>query len=157
MTATMGVILTVWTVCLFLGPPIWLTMALAGTAFIFLQHVDPIIIAQQEVSAANSFTFVAAPLFILMGHVMNNAGVTHRIFDFATATVGWLRGGLCHANVVASMIFAGMSGSAVAEAGGLGMVEIRAMRDAKYPLDLAAGLTALAARIWREEPGAAAG
>jgi tripartite ATP-independent transporter DctM subunit len=146
-TATMGIILTVWTVCLFLGPPIWLTMALAGTAFIFLQHVDPIIIAQQEVSAANSFTFVAAPLFILMGHVMNNAGVTHRIFDFATATVGWLRGGLCHANVVASMIFAGMSGSAVAEAGGLGMVEIRAMRDAKYPLDMAAGLTAAAATI----------
>jgi tripartite ATP-independent transporter DctM subunit len=146
-TATMGMILVVWTVCLFLGPPIWLTMALAGTAFIFLQHVDPIIIAQQEVSAANSFTFVAAPLFILMGHVMNNAGVTHRIFDFATAMVGWLRGGLCHANVVASMIFAGMSGSAVAEAGGLGTVEIRAMRDAKYPLDMAAGLTAAAATI----------
>jgi tripartite ATP-independent transporter DctM subunit len=143
----MGMILVAWTVCLFLGPPIWLTMALAGTAFIFLQHVDPIIIAQQEVSAANSFTFVAAPLFILMGHVMNNAGVTNRIFDFATAMVGWLRGGLCHANVVASMIFAGMSGSAVAEAGGLGTVEIRAMRDAKYPLDMAAGLTAAAATI----------
>jgi tripartite ATP-independent transporter DctM subunit len=146
-TTTMTAILCVWVVCLFLGPPIWLTMALAGTAFIFLQHVDPIIIAQQEVSAANSFTFVAAPLFILMGHVMNNAGVTHRIFDFATAMVGWLRGGLCHANVVASMIFAGMSGSAVAEAGGLGTVEIRAMRDAKYPIDMAAGLTAAAATI----------
>ena len=66
----MTAILAVWTVCLFLGPPIWLTMALAGTAFIFLQHIDPIIIAQQEVSAANSFTFVAAPLFILMGQVM---------------------------------------------------------------------------------------
>ena len=52
----MTAILAVWTVCLFLGPPIWLTMALAGTAFIFLQHIDPIIIAQQEVSAANSFT-----------------------------------------------------------------------------------------------------
>jgi tripartite ATP-independent transporter DctM subunit len=146
-TATMGTILAVWTVCLFLGPPIWLTMALAATAFIFLQHVDPIIIAQQQVSAANSFTFVAAPLFILMGHVMNNAGVTYRIFDFATAMVGWMRGGLCHANVVASMIFAGMSGSAVAEAGGLGTVEIRAMRDANYPLDMAAGLTAAAATI----------
>jgi len=147
LTTTMSAILAVWTVCLFLGPPIWLTMALAGTAFIFLQHIDPIIIAQQEVSAANSFTFVAAPLFILMGQVMNNAGVTHRIFDFAAAMVGWLRGGLCHANVVASMIFAGMSGSAVAEAGGLGTVEIKAMRDAKYPIDMAAGLTAAAATI----------
>ncbi len=147
MTATMTTILCVWAACLFLGPPIWLTMAFAATAFVFLQHIDPIIIVQQEVSAANSFTFVAAPLFILMGHVMNNAGVTQRIFGFATAIVGWLRGGLCHANVIASMIFAGMSGSAVAEAGGLGVVEIRAMRDAKYPMGMAAGLTAAAATI----------
>jgi len=143
----MATILCVWAACLFLGPPIWLTMAFAATAFVFLQHIDPIIIVQQEVSAANSFTFVAAPLFILMGHVMNNAGVTQRIFGFATAIVGWLRGGLCHANVIASMIFAGMSGSAVAEAGGLGVVEIRAMRDAKYPMGMAAGLTAAAATI----------
>ena len=147
MTATMTTILCVWAACLFLGPPIWLTMALAATAFVFLQHIDPIIIVQQEVSASNSFTFVAAPLFILMGHVMNNAGVTQRIFGFATTIVGWLRGGLCHANVIASMIFAGMSGSAVAEAGGLGVVEIRAMRDAKYPIGMAAGLTAAAATI----------
>src|SRR4051812_18804288 len=109
----MLLILAVWVVVLFLGPPIWLTMALAGTAFVLTQHVDPTIIVQQEVSAANSFTFVAAPLFILMGHVMNNAGVTQRIFEFALVVVGWVRGGLCHANVMASMIFAGMSGSAV--------------------------------------------
>ena len=147
MTSTMLLILAVWVVVLFLGPPIWLTMALAGSAFVLIQNFDATIIAQQEVSAANSFTFVAAPLFILMGHVMNNAGVTHRIFDFATALVGWMRGGLCHANVIASMIFAGMSGSAVAEAGGLGTVEIKAMRDAGYPPGMAAGLTAAAATI----------
>ncbi len=147
MTGAMLAIAAVWAITLFLGPPIWLTMALAGTVFVLSQHIDAVIIAQQEVSAANSFTFVAAPLFILMGHVMNNAGVTHRIFDFALAIVGWLRGGLCHANVVASMIFAGMSGSAVAEAGGLGTVEIKAMRDANYPAGMAAGLTAAAATI----------
>ena len=147
MTGGMLAILGVWAIALFLGPPIWLTMAAAGTVFVLSQQIDPIIIVQQEVSGANSFTFVAAPLFILMGHVMNNAGVTHRIFDFALAIVGWLRGGLCHANVVASMIFAGMSGSAVAEAGGLGTVEIKAMRDANYPAGMAAGLTAAAATI----------
>jgi len=146
-TGAMELILAVWAVTLFAGAPIWLTMALAGSVFVLTQHIDSIIIVQQQVSAANSFTFVAAPLFILMGHVMNNAGVTNRIFDFALALVGWLRGGLCHANVIASMIFAGMSGSAVAEAGGLGTVEIRAMRDAKYPIDMAAGLTAAAATI----------
>ena len=147
MTSAMGWILAAWAVTLFLGPPIWLTMAAAGAVFVLTQHIDVTIIVQQEVSAANSFTFVAAPLFILMGHVMNHAGVTHRIFDFALAVVGWLRGGLAHANVMASMIFAGMSGSAVAEAGGLGTVEIRAMRDARYPADMAAGLTAAAATI----------
>lgn len=147
MTSAMLLILAVWVVVLFLGPPIWLTMALAGTVFVLSQHVDSVIIVQQEVSAANSFTFVAAPLFILMGHVMNHAGVTHRIFDFALVVVGWLRGGLGHANVMASMIFAGMSGSAVAEAGGLGTVEIKAMRDANYPVEMAAGLTAAAATI----------
>src|ERR1700693_3283414 len=147
MTSAMALILAVWIIVLFLGPPIWLTMALAGSTFVLSQSIDSIIIAQQEVSAANSFPFVAAPLFILMGHVMNNAGVTHRIFDFAAVIVGWMRGGLCHANVIASMIFAGMSGSAVAEAGGLGVVEIRAMRDAKYPIGMAAGLTAAAATI----------
>ena len=98
MTSAMLLILAVWVVVLFLGPPIWLTMALAGTVFVLSQHVDSVIIVQQEVSAANSFTFVAAPLFILMGHVMNHAGVTHRIFDFALVVVGWLRGGLGHAN-----------------------------------------------------------
>ncbi|HTP48655.1 MAG TPA: TRAP transporter large permease [Casimicrobiaceae bacterium] len=147
MTTAMTLILAIWATALFAGAPIWLAMALAGTAFVLTEHIDSIIIVQQQVSAANSFTFVAAPLFILMGHVMNNAGVTNRIFDFALALVGWLRGGLCHANVIASMIFAGMSGSAVAEAGGLGTVEIRAMRDAKYPIDMAAGLTAAAATI----------
>ncbi|MEO5699862.1 MAG: TRAP transporter large permease [Casimicrobiaceae bacterium] len=147
MTAAMGTILVVWVVALFLGPPIWLTMALAGSAFVLSQHFDALVIAQQEVSAANSFTFVAAPLFILMGHVMNHAGVTLRIFAFAQALVGWMRGGLCHANVIASMIFAGMSGSAVAEAGGLGMVEIKAMREGGYPPAMAAGLTAAAATI----------
>jgi tripartite ATP-independent transporter DctM subunit len=147
MTGAMGWILVAWLVVLFLGAPIWLSMVLAGSAFVLLQGFDLKVIGQQQVSAANSFTFVAAPLFILMGHVMNNAGVTQRIFAFAAALVGWLRGGLCHANVIASMIFAGMSGSAVAEAGGLGVVEIKAMRDARYPVDLSAGLTAAAATI----------
>ena len=72
---------------------------------------------------------LAVPFFILAGNLMNSAGITTRIFDFAIASVGWLRGGLGHVNVVASVIFAGMSGTAVADAGGLGTIEIKAMRD----------------------------
>ena len=82
--------------------------------------------------AANSFPLLAAPLFILMGNLMNTSGISYRIFDFAKAVVGWMRGGLCHANIVGSLIFAGMSGSAVADAAGMGAVEIEAMKKEGY-------------------------
>ncbi len=78
---------------------------------------------------------------------MNSAGITTRIFDFAKALVGWMRGGLGHVNVGASVIFAGMSGAAVADAGGLGAIEIKAMRDAKYDADFAVGVTAASSTI----------
>src|SRR3712207_9389472 len=77
----------------------------------------------------------------------SSAGITERIYSFATALVGWLRGGLGHVNVVGSVIFAGMSGTAVADAGGLGTIEIKAMRDHGYPLPFAVGLTGASATI----------
>lgn len=143
----MLVILAVWFVALFLGPSLWLAMALAGTAFILFNGISAIVIPQKIAMAANSFPLLAAPIFILMGNIMNRGGVTLRIFAFTTALVGWLRGGLAYANILASMIFAGMSGSAVAEAGGLGTIEIKAMRDAGYDPGFAAGLTGAAATI----------
>ena len=102
---------------------------------------------QKIAQSANSFPLLAAPLFILMGNIMNSAGITERIFTFATACVGWLRGGLCHANILASVIFAGMSGSAVADAGGIGTLEIKAMRDEGYDAETAAAITAASATI----------
>jgi tripartite ATP-independent transporter DctM subunit len=143
----MLIILGVWFVSLFLGPPIWLTMALAGAAFVLINDINPIIIPQQEVSAVNSFTFVAAPLFILMGNIMNSGGITERIFRFATVCVGWMKGGLCQANILGSVIFAGSSGSAIADAGGIGTLEIKAMRDAGYDAETAAAVTAASATI----------
>jgi TRAP-type C4-dicarboxylate transport system permease large subunit len=73
---------------------------------------------------------------------MNSSGITTRIFDFAKAIVGWMHGGLGHVNIGASIIFAGMSGAAVADAGGLGTIEIKAMRDAGYDDDFSVGITA---------------
>ena len=102
---------------------------------------------QKLAQSVNSFPLLAAPLFILMGNIMNSAGITERIFTFATACVGWLRGGLCHANILASVIFAGMSGSAVADAGGVGTLEIKAMRDEGYDPETAAAITAASATI----------
>jgi len=143
----MLVILGVWFVALFLGPPIWLTMAVAGAVFVFLADIPGVIIPQQHVSAVNSFTFVAAPLFILMGNIMNSGGITERIFAFAAVCTGWMKGGLAQANILGSVIFAGTSGSAVADAGGIGTLEIKAMTDEGYDPETAAAITAASATI----------
>ncbi len=87
------------------------------------------------------------PFFILAGNLMNNAGITNRIYNFALALVGWLKGGLGHVNVVGSMIFAGMSGTAIADAAGLGTVEIKAMKDHGYDTEFAVGVTAASATL----------
>jgi tripartite ATP-independent transporter DctM subunit len=89
----------------------------------------------------NNFPILAIPFFILAANVMNKGSVTPRIFDFANGLVGHLRGGLGHVNVLASMIFAGMSGTAVADAAGLGALEIKAMQDQGYPLRYSTGIT----------------
>ena len=123
MTTLMLSILAVWFVAIFLGPPLWLAMSLAGWAFLAIAGIPDLALAQRIAKAADSFPLLAAPLFILMGNIMNGAGITRRIFAFATVCVGWMRGGLCHANIVASVFFAGTSGSAVADAGGLGTLE----------------------------------
>ena len=143
----MAAILAVWFVALFSGVPLFVTMGLASAAFVAIGGFPLIVIPQKVAMAANSFPLLAAPFFILMGNIMNSAGITKRIFAFATVAVGWLRGGLCHANILASVIFAGMSGSAVADAGGLGTIEIKAMRDAGYEPETAAAIPAASATI----------
>ena len=96
-----------------------------------------LMLMQRMVYGIDSFTLLAVPLFVLCGRLMNTSGITDRIFKFAQALVGHIPGGLAHANVVASMIFAGMSGSAIADAGGLGQVEIKAMTDQGFKKDFA--------------------
>jgi TRAP-type C4-dicarboxylate transport system permease large subunit len=87
------------------------------------------------------------PFFIYAGNLMNSAGITNRIYNFALALVGWLKGGLGHVNVVGSVVFAGMSGTAVADAGGLGTIEIKAMKDHGYPVEFAVGITAASSTL----------
>ena len=95
-----------------------------------------VVVAHRMINGVDSFPLLAVPFFILAGNLMNTAGITERIFDFAKALIGWLPGGLGHVNIGASVIFAGMSGAAVADAGGLGAIEIKAMRDANYDAGL---------------------
>lgn len=96
---------------------------------------------------SSSYTLLAIPFFILAAKLMNTGGITRRIFRAASAWVGWIPGGLGHANVVASIVFSGMSGSAVADAGGLGQIEVDAMIDDGFDPDFAAGVTAASATI----------
>ena len=147
MTTLMLQILAVWFAALMLGVPLFASMGLAAFTFVALNGMPLDIVPQKFAQSVNSFPLLAAPLFILMGNIMNSAGITDRIFAFATACVGWVRGGLCHANILASIIFAGMSGSAVADAGGVGALEIKAMKEAGYDAETAAAITAASATI----------
>ncbi|HWL79750.1 MAG TPA: TRAP transporter large permease [Roseomonas sp.] len=106
-----------------------------------------VILIQRIYAGTTSFPLLAIPFFILSGNLMNTGGMTERIFAVAHLIVGRIRGGLGHVNVLASMLFAGMSGSAVADAAGLGLVEIKAMRQAGYTPRFAATLTAVSSTI----------
>lgn len=147
MTTLMFQIGGVWLVAMLAGLPLFASMGLAAFAFVFFGDLTLSIVPQKIAQAANSFPLLAAPLFILMGNILNSAGITEKIFAFATAVVGWMRGGLCHANIIASVIFSGMSGSAVADAAGVGTIEIKAMIDEGYDRPTAAAITAASATI----------
>jgi tripartite ATP-independent transporter DctM subunit len=112
-----------------------------------LFSIPDFMMAQRTVYGLDSFALLAIPLFLFVGKVMNESGVTTRLFDFAKALVGHFRGGLGQVNIAASLIFAGMSGSATADAAGLGAVEIKAMKDANYPTRFACSITAASSLI----------
>jgi len=134
---------------LLLGVPIAISMGLTAVlTFIFLGEgfVLPMV-AQRMYSSTTAFTLLAIPFFILAGNLMNTGGITRRVFGFALALVGHLRGGLGHVNVVSSMIFSGMSGAAVADAAGLGMVELEAMTKSGYDRRFSAAITAASSTI----------
>lgn len=114
--------------------PIALAIGIACMLAIwFFSDISLIVLVQRMVTGVDTFVLLAIPLFVLTGRLMNAGGITDRIFSFARGLVGHVRGGLGQANIIASMIFSGMSGSAVADAGGLGAIEIKAMNDQGYP------------------------
>jgi tripartite ATP-independent transporter DctM subunit len=130
------------------GIPVAIALAGSSAVFILANGAPPaMVVAHRMINGVDSFPLLAVPFFILAGNLMNTAGITERIFNFALSCVGWMRGGLGHVNVGASVIFAGMSGAAVADAGGLGAIEIKAMRDAGYDTDFSVGITAASSTI----------
>lgn len=105
------------------------------------------VVATKIAFSANNFTLLAIPFFLLAGKLMNTGSITKRIFKFCNTLVGWIPGGLGHANVLASIVFAGMSGSAVADAAGLGTIEIEAMTNEGFDKDFSAAITAASSTI----------
>lgn len=135
-------------VLLVIGVPVAIVLGGASALWVyFASSVPDLVLVHRMVNGIDSFPLLAIPFFIMAGNLMNSAGITKRIFNFALALTGWARGGLGHVNVIGSVIFAGMSGAAVADAGGIGTIEIKAMRDHGYDDDFAIGVTAASATI----------
>lgn len=132
----------------FLGVPVGYAMILVSFFYILSgAGVSMTFIPTAMVSGISSYTMLAIPFFMLVGELMNSSGITQKIFNFANTCVGHITGGLGHVNVLSSMIFAGMSGSAVADAAGLGAIEIKAMTDEGFDADFSVGVTAASSII----------
>src|SRR5678809_1306729 len=133
---------------LLIGVPVFI--ALAGASFIYTHFIagyPDFVILHRMAGGIDSFPLLAVPFFILAGNLMNSAGITNRIYDFAVALAGWTRGGLGHVNILGSVIFAGMSGTAIADAAGLGTIEIKAMKDHGYDTEFSVGVTAASSTL----------
>jgi len=143
------IIFLILLIFILLGVPIAVSMSL--TAIIIVIYLGDFsilpMLAQRMYASTTSFTLLAIPFFILAGNLMNTGGVTRRIFNFAKALVGFIPGGLGHVNVVGNIIFSGMSGSAIADAVGLGQIQMKAMIDNGYDRKFSAALTSAASTI----------
>lgn len=137
----------VFIVLLLFNIPVCFSLLVISTIYIIISDVPLTVLTHVLTSATDSFILTAIPLFILAANFMQRGEITKRIIDFSKDLVGHLPGGLAHVNVVASMIFSGMSGSALADAGGLGIVEVEMMRKGGYDDEFTAAITAASSTI----------
>ena len=143
-----GFLILVFVGLMVIGVPVAVALGGASLLLVMVEDAQPhLVVVHRMIAGVDSFPLLAIPFFIMAGSLMNSGGITERIYDFALALVGWLKGGLGHVNVVGSVIFTGMSGTAVADAGGLGNIEIKAMRDHGYDVDFAVGITGASSTI----------
>jgi tripartite ATP-independent transporter DctM subunit len=136
-------------IALLIGIPVAFSLGIAGMLGYLssASMVSVSIVSQKMLSSLNNFVLLAVPLFILAAKLMNTSGITKKIFSFADTIVGFMPGGLGHANVIASLIFAGMSGAAVADVAGLGQIELKAMEEEGYDIDFSLAITGASSTI----------
>jgi tripartite ATP-independent transporter DctM subunit len=127
--------------------PVAFVLLILSITYILSEAMPMTVVAQRLASSVSGYTLIAVPLCILAGEIMNTGGITKRLFGLAMAIGGHIRGGLAHVNVLASMIFAGISGSSSADAAGLGRIEIQAMMDEGYDREFSAAITGISSVI----------
>lgn len=143
-----SMLFVVFLVLLLLRVPIGIALGVVSVAFFSISgDVALTMVPQRMASGISGYIILAVPFFLLTGYLMNTGGITKRIFTFADCVVGHIRGGLGHVNVIASLIFSGMSGSAIADAAGLGAVEINAMKEKGYDAGFSAAITSASSII----------
>lgn len=130
-----------------LGFPVVYAILVPSIAYIWWQGIPLATIGQRVLYSMDSFPLVAVPVFIFVGNLMNSAGITQKLFHFADVLVGRLYGGLAQVNIVASLIFSGVSGAALADVGGLGRIEIKAMKDRGFSVPFSAAITGASAIV----------
>ena len=142
------IFLVVFVGFLMFGAPIYLSLLCSGLSYVFIHGGrDNMAVMAKMYGSLNNFVLLAIPMFMMAGIIMNQGGITDRIFGFCRSVLGHFPGGLAYVNILSSFIFSGMSGSALADVGGLGAVEIKAMRDEGYEDDLIFGITAASATM----------
>lgn len=144
---SLAILLGVFVVGLIIGLPIAMTLALSSICYLLFVDIPIVVMPQKMFAGIDVFVLMAIPGFILVGNLMNVGGITQRIIRFANALVGWVRGGLGLTNVAASMLFGGISGTAVADAASIGSVMIPGMKKAGYPADFSAAVTAASSTV----------
>ena len=132
---------------LVIGMPVAITLGLSSIAYLLYMGMPLVVIPQKMFAGMDSFVLLCIPGFILAGNLMNGGGITGRIIRFAQALVGWVRGGLAQTNVASSMLFGGISGTAVADAASIGGMMIPGMKKAGYPADFSAAVTAASSTV----------
>jgi tripartite ATP-independent transporter DctM subunit len=149
MTLQLSILFGSMLVFMALGMPVFLTLALAAVVYAvaFWPVMPPPVVVQTFMQGIDNIAFTAIPYFFAVGTIMNAGGMSHRLLRLARAIVGSVRGGLSHANVAANVVFAGVSGSAVADAAAVGSIMIPAMKRDGYSPAYAAAVTAAAATI----------
>lgn len=140
-------VIIVFFVLFLLGVPVVFAILIPSLAYIWWEAIPLATIGQRVLYSMDSFPLVAVPVFIFVGNLMNSAGITRKLFQFADVLVGRLYGGLAQVNIVASLIFSGVSGAALADVGGLGRIEIKAMKDRGFSLPFAAAITGASAIV----------